>query len=123
MIYFLIAIVVAIVVFVVFKIHKNVQRNARRNELKMMPFPERWEKIMKQKIQLFKNFPENLKKQLYNDIKIFLEEKKFEGCGGLEVTEEMKVVIAAEACMLLLNRETNDYPKKLFLRNPGRMGK
>jgi len=110
MVYFIAAVVIIIVGFAVFKIHKRARKNARRNELKSMPFPEHWENIMKDKIQLYRHFPDNLKQQLHNDIKIFLGEKKFEGCGGIEVTEEMKVVIAAEACMLLLNRENRDFP-------------
>jgi len=36
--------------------------------------------------------------------------KKFEGCGGLELREEIRVTIAAQACMLLINREVPCYP-------------
>ena len=43
-------------------------------------------------------------------VRIFLAEKSFEGCGGLELTDEMKVTIAAQACLLLLHRETDIYP-------------
>jgi Mlc titration factor MtfA (ptsG expression regulator) len=38
-------------------------------------------------------------------VQVFLAEKHFEGCGGLTLTEEMKVTIAAEACLLLLHLE------------------
>ena len=34
----------------------------------------------------------------------FLEEKQFVGCNGLEVTDEMRAAIAAQACLLLLGR-------------------
>ncbi len=44
-------------------------------------------------------------------IPIFLAEKTFEGCGGLTVSEEMKVTIAAQACLLLLHRDTDIYPR------------
>ncbi len=40
-----------------------------------------------------------------------MAEKSFEGCGGLTLTDEIKVTIAAQACMLLLNRQTDIYPK------------
>lgn len=43
-------------------------------------------------------------------VQIFRAEKSFEGCGGLELTEEIKVTIAAQACLLLLHRETDIYP-------------
>jgi len=52
-----------------------------------------------------------LKGQLHGDINVFLDEKRFEGCGGLEITDEMRVTIAAEACMLLLSRAQRFYPR------------
>jgi Mlc titration factor MtfA (ptsG expression regulator) len=48
--------------------------------------------------------------ELEGRARIFLAEKSFEGCGGLEMTEEIKVTIAAQACILLLHRETDIYP-------------
>ena len=51
------------------------------------------------------------KRQLFGKVQVFLSEKTFEGCGGQEITEEIKVTIAAQACMLLLGRETRIYPK------------
>jgi len=50
------------------------------------------------------------RKELEGLVKIFLAEKSFEGCGGLEITEEIQVTIAALACVLLLHRETDIYP-------------
>lgn len=41
---------------------------------------------------------------------IFMDEKNFEGCGGLEMTEEKKVIIAAYACILLLGAASDYYP-------------
>jgi hypothetical protein len=43
-------------------------------------------------------------------MKVFIAEKNFEGCGGLEMTEEIKVTIAAQACVLMLNRCPSFYP-------------
>jgi hypothetical protein len=40
---------------------------------------------------------------------VFLTEKNFEGCGGLVITDEIKVCIAAQACVLLLHRTTDYY--------------
>jgi Mlc titration factor MtfA (ptsG expression regulator) len=36
---------------------------------------------------------------------LFVNEKAFEGCGGLEVTGEMKRLVAAQACLLLAGRD------------------
>lgn len=50
------------------------------------------------------------KRELHGHIQVFLHEKKFEGCGGLEITDEIRVTIAAQACILLLNRKTDCFP-------------
>jgi hypothetical protein len=42
---------------------------------------------------------------------VFLAEKHFEGCGGFEITDEVRVIVATQACMLLLNRETDLFPR------------
>jgi len=48
---------------------------------------------------------------LQDDIKVFVAEKNFEGCGGLEITDEIRVTVAAYACILLLNRRHDFYPR------------
>ena len=52
------------------------------------------------------------RRELQGHIQVFLAEKHFEGCGGLALTDEIKVTIAAQACLLLLHRET-DYYRRL----------
>ena len=49
-------------------------------------------------------------KRLQRLIAGFLAEVRFEGCAGLEITDEMRITIAAHACLLLLNREQDFYP-------------
>jgi len=61
-------------------------------------------------VSLYRHLPPELRDQLHGDIQVFLAEKRFEGAGGLEMTEEIRVTVAGEACMLLLNRENRDYP-------------
>ena len=41
---------------------------------------------------------------------VFLERKRFEGCGGLELTDEMRITIAAHACLLVVGREDDVFP-------------
>jgi Mlc titration factor MtfA (ptsG expression regulator) len=50
------------------------------------------------------------REELFGLVRAFLEEKSFEGCGGLEMTEEIKLTIAAHACILLLHRDNDMYP-------------
>ena len=51
------------------------------------------------------------RRELEGLVQIFLDEKWFSGCGGLEITDEIRVTIAAQACLLLLRRDIVDvYP-------------
>ena len=55
--------------------------------------------------------PTDLQMQLKRKIRQFLHEKTFVGCGDLDINDEIKVTIAAKACLLLLNRDTEVFPK------------
>lgn len=82
----------------------------RRRRLASMPFPSNWLGILARNFPLYARLPEHDQQELQKHIRVFLFEKSFEGCGGLEITEEIKVTIAAQACLLLLHRETDYYP-------------
>jgi hypothetical protein len=36
---------------------------------------------------------------------VFLAERRFEGCGGLEMTDTVRITVAAQACVLILGRK------------------
>jgi Mlc titration factor MtfA (ptsG expression regulator) len=74
------------------------------------PFPEEWVAMLEQNIGVYRNLPMALRRQLRLMIKQFLHQKNFSGAGGLEVTDEIRVTIAAQACMLQLNRNSGIYP-------------
>ena len=87
------------------------RRHARRQRLFSNPFPDEWVGILEQNVPLYRLLPESLRRELHGHINVFLDEKSFEGCGGLELTDEIRVTIAAQACILLLNRKTRCYPR------------
>jgi len=82
----------------------------RRKRVLKKPFPEAWEAILLQNVPLYQRLPPELKSDLKNHVQIFLAEKSFEGCGGLTITDEIRVTVAGLACLLLLNRNTRHYP-------------
>jgi len=86
-------------------------RNARRQRLMKQPFLREWEEILRGNVALYKHLPEDLRERLHGYINVFLDEKKFEGCGGLQLTDAMKVTIAAQACLLLLKGNPTFYPR------------
>jgi Mlc titration factor MtfA (ptsG expression regulator) len=59
---------------------------------------------------MFDQFTAADRRELEGHIQVFVAEKYFEGCNGLRVTEEMRVLIAAQACVLLLHRDTDYFP-------------
>jgi Mlc titration factor MtfA (ptsG expression regulator) len=66
--------------------------------------------IIERNVPYHRKMPEVDRAELHRHILVFLSEKKFEGCGGLKMTDEIKVTIAAQACILLLHRKTDYYP-------------
>jgi len=82
----------------------------RRKRLAGRPFPDEWLAMIERNVPFYRRLPPEDQKELQQHILIFTAEKRFEGCGGLEITDEMKVTIAAQACILLLHRKTDYYP-------------
>ena len=82
----------------------------RRRRLANQRFPDEWLAMIERNVPFYRRLPPEDRKELQQHILIFVAEKRFEGCGGLEITDEMKVTIAAQACILLLHRKTNYYP-------------
>jgi Mlc titration factor MtfA (ptsG expression regulator) len=82
----------------------------RLNKALQRPFPAEWVQMLESNIGVYRQLPMPLRLQLRRLIKQFLHQKHFSGAGGLEITDEIRVTIAAEACMLILNRASAVYP-------------
>ncbi len=102
----LVALVVAALLFVA----PSRLRKRRRERLFRSGLPERQRRILERNVPLLRRMPAELRRELYGHVNVFLHEKRWLGCGGLELTEEMQVTIAGHACVLLLNRETGYFP-------------
>src|SRR5216117_4049900 len=74
------------------------------------PIPDTWDGIVEHNVPLARSLSSDERDRLLRLVQVFLAEKHFEGCGGLTLTEEMKVTIAAGACLLLLHLEGPCYP-------------
>lgn len=83
------------------------------------PFPAHFSKILRKNIPLYSKMPADLQLQLKRLIRQFLYDKKFIGCDGFTITDEVRVTIAGRASMLLLNRPSLVYPDlKIILVYP-----
>jgi len=74
------------------------------------PIPDTWRGIVDRNVPLAGGLTLEERERLLRLVQLFLSEKHFEGCGGLTVSDEMKVTIAAGACLLLLHLEGPCYP-------------
>jgi MtfA peptidase len=90
-------------------------KRRRRERLRAAPFPQDWLAIIERNVRLYRYLPEVDRRELQGLVQIFLAEKHFEGCSGLEMNDEIKVTIAATACLLLLRRETDIYPRLITI--------
>ena len=86
-------------------------RRRRRERLRSAPFPAQWLGIIERNVPFYASSPGADRRELQGHVQVFLAEKHFEGCNGLELTDEIKVTIAAHACRLLLHRDTDVFPR------------
>lgn len=95
-------------------------REHRRKRLRARPFPAAWREILERRVPYSRLLPRDLQRQLEQHIQVFIAEKSFVGCDGFEISDEVRVTIAAQACLLILNRNSGYYPNlRQILVYPG----
>jgi hypothetical protein len=93
----------------------SLLKERRRQRLRARPFPKKWLQVIQRHIVFFRRLSASDRAELLGHIQVFLAEKRFEGCGGFEITDEVRVTIAAQACLLLLHRRTDYFPNLLTI--------
>ena len=108
----LILLSVVALVFLVFGMLRVARSRRRGNQLQLR-LSDDHRLALVEDFPLYGRVPSHLREQLEGIMHVFLSEKSFEACGGLErVTGHMQRVIAAQACLLLVNRK-HDYYRSL----------
>lgn len=87
----------------------NWFRKRSRKKLLQTPFPENWRTIVIERVAHYSYLNRDEQVRLEELIRFFIAEKNIEGCGGLQITDEIKVVIAAEASLLVLGLPSFQY--------------
>jgi Mlc titration factor MtfA (ptsG expression regulator) len=85
-------------------------KQRRRQKVLAQPFPDEWLTILRRNVPYYALLTEAEQAKLRDDMRVFIAEKHWEGCGGLELTDEIKVTVAAHACLLVLGIEHDYYP-------------
>ncbi len=70
--------------------------------------PDAWHDVLQRNVRYYALLRPAEQSRLREDLRIFVAEKNWEGCGGLAMTDEIRVTIAALACVMLLGME-HDY--------------
>lgn len=90
----------------------GIRKKLRRAQCLKLQFTDAERQELIEDFPTFGRLPESIRLELEGIMHVFMAEKSFEACGGLEeVTGHMRRVVAAEACLLLVNRRHNFYRK------------
>lgn len=68
------------------------------------PFPRAWSRMLRRRVPLVARLPPPLRQRLEQRMQVFIADKPFIGCNGQAIGDEVRVTIAAQACLLLLGR-------------------
>ncbi len=84
-------------------------RRWQREKILEAPFPEAWRTILDKNVAYTRYLDERERQHLEDLVQVFCEEKTFVGCGGLQLDDEIRVTIAANATILLLGLDHDLY--------------
>jgi Mlc titration factor MtfA (ptsG expression regulator) len=85
--------------------------NARRKRILDAPWPRAWEKILSENSGHAALLKGELRSKWQQTIQVLVGEKNWEGCGGLAMTDEVKVTVGASAALMLLGMQHDYFAK------------
>lgn len=84
-------------------------RNRRRKKLLAEPFPSPWLKILERDVGHYPRLAPAEQARLREILRILIAEKEWEGARGQVITDQVRVVVAAYAALLLIGLPKHDY--------------
>lgn len=81
----------------------------RRHRITRAPFPPAWRDTLRRHLPAWSQWPADVQARVKRLVQVMLAEKAFIGCQGLAVTDEMRVTVAAQAALLVLQRGPGAY--------------
>jgi Mlc titration factor MtfA (ptsG expression regulator) len=85
-------------------------RRQRRRRTLAQPFPEEWRAILERRCALWRTLDADDRTRLEDRTKVFLANTRFEAANGFAITDEIRVLVAAQACMLALGFDDDEDP-------------
>jgi len=87
----------------------NRWKRYRRRQRFQEPLPKAWIAILERNVPLYARLPDDLKPRLHGHVQVFLDSMEFQGFHGQTISDEVRLTIAGNACILLLNRSGQFY--------------
>jgi Mlc titration factor MtfA (ptsG expression regulator) len=81
----------------------------RRKRILATPLPSEWRGYIERNVAHFAWLDQEEQTHLLQLVHVFAEEKHWEGLGGLELTDEVRATISAQACLLILGLDHDLY--------------
>src|ERR1700730_10650400 len=86
-------------------------RQRRRRRILARPFPAEWLRYLDENVAAYRLLSGAEQAKLRDDLRVFVAERRWEACGGLEMSDEVKVTTAAQACLMALGLEDDCYDR------------
>ena len=83
--------------------HRHRKRRLKRAQLLATPLSSQQRAVVAELVPIVRRLPPSLRPKLEGKMNLFLDQITFFGNDGLEVSEDMKLSIAAQACLLVVN--------------------
>jgi len=77
-------------------------RARRRRAIREQPFPAAWNDLLRRHLRQLEWLTDDERSRLRERVAVFLAEKRFEGCGGMEITDEVRLAVASQAGLVAL---------------------
>ncbi len=90
-------------------------RDRRRRKLLSKPFPDSWERVLDASMWQHACLGEAARAKLRDLVRILVAEKNWEGCASLQLTDEIRVTIAAYAALLILELDPESYARVISI--------
>ncbi len=84
-------------------------KKRRRARIEREPFPGEWIGILEKHVALYRALTQRERGVLHGQLRVFIAEHEWEGCRGQEITRDVQLIVAAQACMLTLGLGMDQY--------------
>lgn len=87
------------------------RRDRRRDDLAEQPFPEPWRSVLTEYVEYYRSLDAQERTRFEREVRWFVDEQVITGPKGAEVEDELKLLVAASAVVVVFGRDGFRYPK------------